>query len=368
MQSEASGGVQPHIGLSRIKPHMVVTASADNTNIHIDISSNESVYGPSQSVLQAARAATQHMHRYASAALRDLSTLIATHHGIDPEGVACGHGSDDLLLRIAGAFLQPGDELVCSINGYQRIPNFAHTANAFPVRVPDRNFTVQVDSLLSGVTDRTRVVMLANPDNPTGTYVPGNEIRRLRENLPQHILLVLDSAYLEYASQPDFEDPTRLIEEYGNVVMTRTFSKIHGLAGIRLGWAYAAPALADAIRKIGMTFPLSNVAYAAGKAALADESHPRFVFEHNEQVRTEFTAGLSRLGFEIVPSQTNFLLARVRHPGCSAEDVYDHLRSKGILPRRLAAAAFSDYIRFTLGFREQMNEVLEVLERYLDTK
>ena len=368
MQSEIAGGVSPHAGLSRIKPHMVTENSADTTETIIDIASNESAYGPSPIAAEAARQSAADMNRYAIDAVRDLTARIAEFHGIRADGIVCGHGSDDLLLRIAQTFLQPGDELVCNINGYQRIPNFAHTANAHPVKASDRNFTTDVDRILDCVTERTRIVMLANPDNPTGTFVRGTEIRRLQASLPSFVLLVLDSAYLEYVSTDEFENPATLIEESENVVMTRTFSKIYGLAGLRLGWMYASPAVADAVRKMGMTFPLSNVAYQAGLAALGDQSHVKSAYEQNLKVRDEFSIGLEKLGLEVIPSQTNFVLVRFRQPDYCAESTYQYLRSRGILARRLASDAFSEYVRFTLGLPEQMNQVLDQLHAYFESQ
>ncbi|MDE0308800.1 MAG: histidinol-phosphate transaminase [Acidiferrobacterales bacterium] len=364
--SESQSGVRPHAGLGRIKPHMVIESSADLPTIHIDISSNESVYGPSQSAISAVRKQSGSMYRYASDAVRELTAQIARTHGIDPDGIVCGHGSDDLLLRIAQSFLQPDDELICSVNGYQRIPNFAHTANAKPIRAADREFTADIDRIVECVNDRTRVVMLANPDNPSGTCLPGKEVRQLHARLPDNVLLVLDSAYLEYVDLPAFEDPKFLIEESGNVVMTRTFSKIHGLAGLRLGWMYAAPEVAVAVRKIGMTFPLSNVAYSAGMASLDDLSHSEFVYRQNRSVRTEFAGGLTQLELEVIPSQTNFVLVRFPHSSHTAQKAYEFLRSQGILARRLMSESFTEYLRFTLGTPEQMNEVLDTLELFFD--
>ncbi len=345
---------------------MVIENSDDLPTIRIDISSNESVYGPSESAIAAVKKGSESMYRYASDAVRDLTVQIARDNRIDPKGIVCGHGSDDLLLRITQSFLQPDDELICSVNGYQRIPNFAHTANAKPIKAADRNFTADIDRILECVTDRTRIVMLANPDNPSGAYLPGSEIRRLHAGLPDTVLLVLDSAYMEYVDAQEFENPKTLIEESRNTVMTRTFSKIHGLAGLRLGWMYAAPEVADAVRKIGMTFPLSNVAYKAGLAALNDRSHSELVYEKNLKVRTEFSDGLKRLKLEVIPSQTNFVLARFPHSAHSAKNAYEFLRSHGILARRLMSDSFSEHLRFTLGFPEQMNEVLDTLRLFFE--
>ena len=360
--------IDPHPGLQHIKPHMVSSDVDEQQEIRIDLSSNESVYGPGKPVIAAMTQAATDMERYAHNATRLLSEEIARQHALDPDGVVCGHGSDDLLLRVAQTFLEAGDELVCSVHGYQRIPNYAYANNALPVTASDRDFTVDVDAILGSLTERTRMVMIANPDNPTGTYLSGTEIRRLHSSLPENVLLVLDSAYLEYVSACDFENPAALVEDFENVVMTRTFSKIYGLAGLRLGWLYAPPPIADSIRRIGMTFPLSNIAFQAGMAALANIDHPQFVHEHNLEVRTQFESALIALGLEVIPSQTNFLL--VRFPRCEfdAERAYGFLLSRGILARRMAAEAFSDYIRFTIGLMEEMNETIDALNEFFACK
>ena len=367
MRPEVTSGMTPHAGLSRIQPHMVVEKSADLPEKRIEIASNESAYGPSPLAVKAAAKAAAIMNRYAEDAVRDLTAGLAEFHDIRPEGIVCGHGSDDLLLRISQTFLQPGDELVCSVHGYQRIPNFAHTANADPIRASDRNFTADIDRILECITERTRIVMLANPDNPTGTYLRADEIRRLHAGLPGSVLLVLDSAYLEYAAADNFENPASLVEESENVAMTRTFSKIHGLAGLRLGWMYASPVVAEAVRKMGMTFPLSNAAHKAGLAALNDQAHMRFVYSQNLKVLNQFRSGLEKLGLEVIPSQTNFVLVRFGHPDFPAIDAYQYLRSRGVVARRLSSAAFSEHIRFTLGLPEQMTKVLDLLRVFFES-
>ena len=358
--------ISPHPGIDKIRAHMIVEDVDDHTEVRIDISSNESAYGPSPSVISAAISATGKMHRYAANAAPLLARRIASHYNLDPDGVVCGHGSDDLLLRTSQAFLQNDDELICSVHGYQRIPNFAYTANAIPVKAKDNNFRADITAIMDCVTDRTKVVMIANPDNPTGTCLSGKEIRTLRDNLPSQVLLVLDSAYLEYADNTEFENPAVLVESHRNVIMTRTFSKIFGLAGIRLGWLYSSPEIASAVRKIGMTFPLSNVAFDAGVAALEDQDHPKYVYKQNAMVRQKFCTSLKSLGLDVLQSQTNFVLVRFPKSGLHARKVFLMLRAKGILARQLAAPAFSNYVRFTLGLPEEMEETAASLKQVLN--
>lgn len=323
----------------------------------INIASNENSHGPSRHAIEAGMRSLDGANRYAESGSAELAAALAKKYKLNVRGIVCGFGSDDLLARLARAYLSPGDELIYSVNGYQKTPNYAHANDAVPVAAPDKNFTADVDSILSCVTARTRMVMLANPDNPTGTYVPGADIRRLHGELPENVLLVLDSAYLEYVEAPDFEDPGRLVEECHNVVMTRTFSKIHGLAGIRLGWLYAPEEIADSMYAVGITFPVSSVALACGLSSLSDDNHLAHVRSENLRVRRSFSTALTDLGISVYPSQTNFVLAKFETKAKTAAVVYDYLFSKGVLVRRFMSPAFSNCIRFTIGREDEMTHV-----------
>ncbi len=353
-------------GLQHIKPHMVVADRSALAGVRINIASNESAFGASERAISAAAPAVRRMERYAEGAEMELSELIADQKALDPAGVVCGNGSDDLLARLARAFLRPGEELICSVNGYQKFPNYAYANDATPVRAKDRDFTVAVDEILNCITPRTRIVMIANPDNPSGTWINGQDIARLQAQLSPEILLILDSAYLEYVDEVDFGDPAALVEDNENVIMTRTFSKIHGLAGLRLGWMYAPPQIADAIRKIGLTYPISNVAFECGKAALADRQHSRDVFERNRTGRRQFIERLEQLGVRAFPSQTNFVLAQFPAERMAASELHRNLLAQGIFTRRLASSAFRDCIRFTIGLEQEMEEVMHHLQNLLN--
>lgn len=307
----------------------------------------------------------QHVGRYAELGSSALADKLAAKFDLDAQRIVTGFGSDDLLARLARAYLHPGQELIYSVNGYQKIPNYAFANDATPVAVSDKEFTANVDAILSAVTSDTGMVMLANPDNPTGTYMTGSEVRRLHTGLPSEVLLVLDSAYLEYCDTDDFEDPTALVREHPNVVMTRTFSKLFGLAGLRLGWMYASLEIADVIRTIGITFPVSNVALACGLTVLEDEAHTTFVKTENSRVRSQFCEGLANLGIKTYPTQTNFVLAEFPDEIAAASAVYEHLRGQGILARRFGAQAFKHCIRFTIGSGEEMEQVLNGIRNSL---
>ena len=330
----------------------------------INIASNESAYGASPTAISAGIEAMQGIERYSETGERTLADAIAKHFGLDPDGVVCGFGSDDLLARTARIFLSPGDELIHSANGYQKFRNYAYANGADAVAAADRDFTADVSSILNCVTGRTRVVMIANPDNPTGSYVSGKEIRRLHAGLPDNVLLVLDSAYLEYVEAEDYENPAALVEETDNVVMTRTFSKIYGLAGMRLGWAYAPAAIADMLRRVGVTFPVSGPAFNSGLGALQDTGHTAHVYAETVRIRRWFGVALAENASIVHPSQANFVLATFRDPGRSARMAYDYLLENGIATRRFPMPNFSDCVRFTIGFDHEMSRTADVVRDF----
>ncbi|MEJ0039470.1 MAG: histidinol-phosphate transaminase [Gammaproteobacteria bacterium] len=354
----------PRPGILKIRPHMIAPGSGPAVDPLINIASNESAYGPSQTTIAAGKGALDGINRYTDAAVVRLSEALASRFKLNPRGIVCGFGSDDLLARLSRTYLSPGDELIYSVNGYQKTPNYAYGNDAVPVAAPDKDFKADVDSILSCVSERTRVVMIANPDNPTGTYLSRAEVRRLHERLPANVLLVLDSAYLEYVDAVDFEDPWKMVEENRNVVMTRTFSKIHGLAGVRLGWLYAPEDVAKVIQAIGIMYPVSNVALACGLASLSDDGYVEYVKAENLRIKRAFAARLTEMGVHVYPSQTNFVLARFNPEICTAAAVYDYLYGKRVLVRRFPAAAFANCIRFTIGLEDEMTQVLDHLRDF----
>jgi histidinol-phosphate aminotransferase len=330
------------------------------------IASNESAHGPSPAALAAAAEALSIAERYPEGGPERLAAAIARRFDLDRDRIVCGNGSDDILARLARAFLRPGDELIHSVHGYPKTPNYAHACDAVPVAVPDRDFTVDVDAVLAALTAATRMVMVANPDNPTGTYLPEAEIRRLHRGLPGDVLLVLDCAYAEYVDAGDYGDPARLVEATDNVVMTRTFSKIFGLAGLRVGWMYAAPEVADVVRRIGITFPITEPSVRAAIAALDDVRHTGHVFEENRTIRQWFAGQLDSLGLDVVSSQTNFVLVRFPEGRYSAEAAAAFLERNGVIARRFTAPAFAAHLRFTIGRRSEMERAAAALKLFLD--
>ncbi len=358
----------PRAGLERIKAHMVAPPVQSPGQELLALHSNESAYGPSPRAAEAARQAVTGIERYFEFPDRLMAPAIAARFGLDPERIICGQGSDDLLARVARAYLGPGETLLRSAHGYLKVPNYAHACGAEAISVPDDAFVPSVDRLIDAVDARTRIVFLANPENPAGTHLPGAEVRRLHAALPGHVMLILDSAYEEYVDAPGHESPHHLVEAFDNVVMTRSFSKIFGLAGARVGWLYGPPAVVDILRRIGLTFPVAAPSAAAALAALEDHAHTEHVRRETISERRRLHEALSGLGLEPVPSQTNFVLCGFPDPARSAAQAADWLAAQGILVRQLAAPALADHLRITLGLPAHNDAVIRELAGFLGAR
>ncbi len=353
-------------GIENIKPHMVGAPIEAGQPATVLLNSNESVFGPSPNARAAARAAMSDIERYLENPDRVLAPAIARHFDLDESWITTGQGSDDLLARLARAYLGPGTELIRSANGYLKVPNYVYANDADVISVADDGFKPSVDRMIDAVTNRTRIVYLANPENPAGTYLNGSEVRRLHAALPKDVLLVIDAAYEEYVDAEDYEPAHKLVEEASNVVMCRTFSKIYGLAGARVGWVFGPPDILDSIRRIALTFPVASPSAVAAIAALEDRAHTRFVFDANRRGRKWLSSEMQSLGLTIVPSQTNFLLVHFPDPVKSAEGFDLFLRRNGIAVRRLASAAYKDYIRITIGRPHELQAVRDGIAEFLN--
>lgn len=341
-------------GIDLIRPHMLGNTDESSPPVSIFLNSNESAYGPCVGAAAAASAAIAGLERYLEAPDRALAPAIARRFGLEESRITIGQGSDDLLARLARAYLGPGTELIRSANGYLKVPNYAHANDATVISVPDQDFKPSVERMIAAITRRTRIVYIANPENPAGTYLTGSEVRRLHAAMPEDVLLVIDSAYEEYVDAADYEPAHRLVEEAGNVVMCRTFSKIFGLAGARIGWAYGPPDVIDVLRRLSLTFPVAAPSAAAAVAALEDKAHTQFVHAANLESRRWLVSSLEALGLQVVPSQANFVLVRFLDPGKSAAAACEALRARGIAVRRFGSTAYSDYIRITIGLPDEL--------------
>ena len=354
-------------GVLAITPYAGSEACMDGTD-RIVVSSNESAFGASRQAMEAYSRASEDIRRYPEIDARSLRQALADHHGLDVEWIICGCGSDQIIDLLALCFAGPGDETLYTEHGFTMYPIASLGVCATPIAVPETNLSADVDALLAAVTDRTRIVFLANPNNPTGTYLPEGELRRLHAGLPENVLLVLDGAYAEYVMEDDYEAGENLVREASNVVMTRTFSKIHALAGLRVGWAYASVEIIDVLDRVRPPFNVSAPAIAAAKAALADREHTERSRAHNAGMLTWFVGQVEALGLRVNPSVANFVIVHF-DPDTprNAEAAYRFLFSRGIVTRRVAGYDLPDWVRMSIGTREEMEEVVAVLTEFVGT-
>src|ERR1700719_108961 len=274
---------QSRPGVLAIDPYVPGKSKAPGVARVFKLSSNETPIGPSPKAIAAYKAVAEHLQDYPDGTSTALREAIGRAFGLDPDRIVCGAGSDDLLNLIADAYLRDGDEAIHTTHGFLVYPIATLGSGATPVAAPETSYTADVDAILSLVSERTRIVFLANPNNPTGTYAPFDEIKRLHRGLPSHVLLVLDAAYAEYVRRNDYETGIELVATSENVVMCRTFSKIYALAALRLGWLYGPTHVVDAVNRIRGPFNVNSAVQAAGGAAIEDHAHQERSRAHNEK-------------------------------------------------------------------------------------
>lgn len=327
------------------------------------LSSNENPLGASPAAIEAVAEAARAMERYPDGGANKLRRAIAEKYGLDAERIVCGSGSDEIFQLLGRAYLRPDDEIIQTRHAFLVYRLVAQQSGAITLSADEQNYTADVDAMLALVTDKTRIVFLANPNNPTGTYIPFDEVKRLHAELREDILLVLDGAYAEYVRKNDYDAGTALAGEAPNVLMTRTFSKIHGLAAMRLGWAYGPASVIDAIHRVRGPFNVNAPALAAGVAALADDRFVEASVAHNDAELIRMTNGLSALGYELVPSVGNFLLIKFDSEAeKKAADAF--LRARNIVIRDMTAYGLPDCLRLSFGTVEADDDVLAAFKAF----
>lgn len=337
------------------------TATVAGVENVIKLSSNENPWGPSPKAVDAIARASHELHRYPPTDHARLRTAIGEVHGLDPDRLICGVGSDEILILIAQAYAGPGDEVIITEHGFSMYPIIAHGVGATPVIVPERERVVDVDAILAGVTERTRLVFIANPANPTGTMVGKKELTRLASALPEEVVLVLDGAYAEFVD--GFDGGASLVDRFPNVVMTRTFSKIYGLGGLRLGWGYAAREIIDVLNRLRNPFNLSNLQLAAGEAAVRDQDHVTRCRDDNTRLRNWLAHALAEHGVPSDTSSTNFVLARFAD-AAEADAVDAHLKSEGVIVRKVAGYGLPHCLRITVGDEPSCRRVAHLIGQF----
>ena len=357
---------QPRPGVLDIAPYIPGKSSAPGIAKVFKLSSNESPLGPSPKAIAAYRAVSAHLQDYPDGSASALREAIGSAFGLDPARIVCGAGSDDLLNLIARAYLTDGDEAIHTTHGFLVYPIATLGTGAKPVVAPETNFTADVDAILKRVSPRTKVVFLANPNNPTGTYIPFDEVKRLHQGLPPQVLLVLDAAYAEYVHRNDYESGIELVATSENVVMCRTFSKIYGLAALRLGWMYGPAHVVDAINRIRGPFNVNAPAIAAGIAAIRAAAHVERSREHNSRWLAWLTEEIGKLGLPVTPSVANFVLIHFPEAkGRTAAEADAFLSKRGLILRQVTAYKLPNALRMSVGTEEANRLVVKALAEFL---
>lgn len=340
-------------------------APAGVARVH-KLSSNENPLGPSPRAIEAAKAVADKLALYPDGPATRLREAIAAVHGLNPANIMAFNGSDEAIALIARTYVGEGDEGIYCEHGFLAYPIYIRAVGATPVIAREKDERADVDAILAAVTDRTRIVFLANPNNPTGTYLPFGEVRRLHAGLPKNVLLVIDAAYAEFVRRNDYEAGVELVAGADNVVMTRTFSKVYGLGGARIGWIYAPSHIVDALERVRDPFNVNAMAIEAGIAAMLDREHVERSVAHNEEWLRWTVAELERLGLRVTPSVGNFILIHFpedgRHSAAAADE---WLAARGYLLRRVAGYGFPNALRMTIGTEEANRGVVSTLSEFL---
>ena len=356
----------PGPGILDISPYIGGESRAEGVARPIRLASNESALGPSPKAIAAYKALAGEIHRYPDGSAHGLREALGRHHGLDPARIVCGAGSDELIALLLRSYAGPGDEVLYSRHGFLMYPIGAMSVGATPIAAPERALTSDVDALLERVTDRTRIVFIANPNNPTGTYLGAEEMARLHAGLPPSVLLAIDAAYAEFVNRNDYEPGIKLVDQAENVVMLRTFSKIYALAALRLGWAYCLPDIADVLNRVRGPFNVNAAALAAGVAAVEDVEALERARSNNDRWLPWFSERLAALGVGVTPSVGNFVLARFAdEPPHDSDAAFAFLQSRGILTRKVASYGLPRHLRITIGTGEEMQTVAAALADFM---
>lgn len=356
----------PRPGIMEIAPYVPGESGAPGFATPAKLSSNESALGPSPKAMEAYRALAADLHRYPDGSASALRKALGTHYGLDPDRLVCGAGSDELIGLLVRAYAGPGDEVLFSQHGFLMYRLASLACGATPLTAPEKDLRADVDAILARVTPRTKIVFLANPNNPTGTFLPSSEVKRLHEALPPHVVFVIDAAYAEYVVRNDYSPGVELVDHpRANAVMLRTFSKIHGLAGLRLGWGYFPAGIADVINRSRGPFNVGAPSLAAGIAALADVAHTDRARAHNDVWRPWLEKELAALGLGITPSVGNFILMRFAKGPAQAKAAEAFVKGKGVILRAVGAYGLADCLRVTVGTEAECRQTVAALGEFL---
>ena len=354
--------ITPQPGIMDIQLYQGGASQVAGVSNVVKLSSNENPFGPSEAAKEAFRKAAYDLHRYPSTDHRALREAIGEVHALDPARVVCGVGSDEIIAFLCQAYAGPGDEVIHTEHGFAMYKISAMANGATPVEVPERERVTDVDAILAACNARTKLVFIANPNNPTGTMIGDGEVARLAENLPDHVLLVLDGAYAEYVE--GYDGGAGLVDSRENVVMTRTFSKLYGLGGLRVGWGYGPQHVVDVLNRMRGPFNLSQAALVTAEAAVRDVAWATKCREDNARMRAWLAEALAERGVPSDTSTANFILARfASREEAEACDVY--LKSEGLIVRLVAGYNLPNCLRITVGDEPSCRRVAHAVGQFM---
>lgn len=365
MTTTASAPV-PRPGVMEISAYVPGKDGAGFSGRIFKLSSNETPLGPSPAAIEAYRQAAEHLELYPDGQATELREAIGAVHGLNPANIICGAGSDELLGLICRCYLGAGDEAIITEHGFLVYRIQITASGAMPVTVKEDDCRVNVDNILAAVTEKTKAVFIANPGNPTGSYIPMADIRRLHAGLPPHVLLVLDAAYAEYVRRNDYETGVELVSANRNVVMCRTFSKAYGLAALRVGWLYGPAEILAALNRVRGPFNMTVPGLAAAAAAVRDQAFVEKAVAHNSLWLEKLTHAFEAIGLKVTPSVANFVL--IHFPdvdGKRAPDADAFLSSRGYILRGVAGYGLPNALRMTVGTEEANRGVIEALGEFM---
>ncbi|SEQ69535.1 histidinol-phosphate transaminase [Thalassovita taeanensis] len=353
--------IAPQPGIMEIALYQGGASHVEGVSEVVKLSSNENPFGPSEAATEAFRRASYELHRYPSTDHAALRRAIGEVHGLDPERIICGVGSDEIIHFLCQCYAGPGDEVIHTEHGFAMYRISALAAGAAPVEVSERDRVTDVDAILAACTPRTKLVFIANPNNPTGTMIGGNELARLAAGLPEQAILVLDGAYAEYVE--GYDGGAALVDMRQNVVMTRTFSKLYGLGGLRVGWGYGPKEIIDVLNRIRGPFNLSNAALATAEAAVRDQAYASKCRSENSRLRAWLAEALAEHGVPSDTSTANFILARFASQS-EAEACDDYLKKQGLIVRRVAGYKLPNCLRITIGDEASCRRVAHAIGQF----
>ena len=357
--------VQPKPGIDRIALYQGGASHLAGRDDVLKLSSNENPFGVPEAAKSAIAATAATLHRYPPTDHASLRQAIAEVHGLDAGRIICGAGSDEVIEFLCQAYAGEGTEVIHTQHGFSMYRISALASGASPVEVPERDRRVDIDAILGGVTEKTRLVFIANPANPTGTMIGEAEVARLANELPPHVILVLDGAYAEYVD--GFDGGASLVEARENVVMTRTFSKLYGLGGLRIGWGYGPKSIIDNLNRVRGPFNLSNTQLAAAEAAIRDRDWAATCLAENTANRRWLAQALAEQDVPSDASSANFILARFAD-AAEADAVENAFRDDGILVRKVGGYGLPNCLRITVGSEADCRRVATTVRRFRESQ